>query len=244
LTDEANSVSRRLWEGLGGSTALLYSIHWTRLLRPSRFAASLVQKLGLWAPLISASKPFCGLADSILARRLPRHFGQSEPQVSAEELTLETLLHSLSEFSATRSLWPEYDEHSLRWLLDELDRKGCSGVLRKIALRNDKREIIGWYIYHLNPGGMSTAVQVVARKNSFNEVLDHLFFDAWRRDSIALSGQLEPQYMQSFSDKRCQLDCGKHWMLIHSHNRDLLDVIHHGDALLSGLEGELCMRFR
>ena len=37
FTDGANEASRKIWEGLGGLTAFPYSVHWTRLLRPTRY---------------------------------------------------------------------------------------------------------------------------------------------------------------------------------------------------------------
>lgn len=243
LTDEANNTSRKLWEGLGGSTALLYSVHWTRLLRPSRFAISHFKGHGVLSLLASASKPLCNLLDAALARKSPHRFRQTEPNVSAEELDANTLLACLSEFSNTRSLWPEYDEYSLKWLLEIITRQAHRGALRKLAIRNSKRKVIGWYLYYLNPGGVSRVVQLVAKKNSIGEVLDHLFYDAWLNGSVAVSGRLEPPFMQAFSDKYCHFNCGQPWMLIHSHNPDILRAFHYGDALLSSLEGEMCMRF-
>lgn len=243
LTDEANNTSRRLWEGLGGSTALLYSIHWTRLLRPSRFFISRFSEHGLLSLLASASKPLSNLADTVLARRMPHRFRQTMPDVSADEMDADTLLFCLSEFSNTRSLWPEYDDRSLKWLLEVIARNKSRGDLRKLVIRNSKREIIGWYLYYLNPGGASNVVQLVAKKSSINEVLDHLFYDAWSQGSVAVSGRLEPQFMQAFSDKHCLFNCGAPWMLIHSPNPDVLRAFHYGDTLLSGLEGEMCMRF-
>jgi hypothetical protein len=244
LTDEANNPSRKLWEGLGGSTALLYSVHWTRLLRPSRFAISHVEGRGALSLLASASKPLCNLLDVALARKWPHRFRQTEPKFSAEELDADTLLACLSGFSSSRSLWPEYDEYSLKWLLEIITRQTHRGALRKLAIHNSKREVIGWYLYYLNPGGVSQVVQLVAKKNSIGDVLDHLFYDAWLNGSIAVSGRLEPPFMQAFSDKYCHFNCGQPWMLIHSHNPDILRAFHQGDALLSPLEGEMCMRFK
>lgn len=243
VTDEANNTSRRLWEGLGGTTGLLYSVHWTRPLRPSRYAATFLQRRRMLSPLAVALKPVCNVMDAIAARQLPRRFHLPEPRVTAEELSMETLLICLSEFSDARALWPEYDDRSLQWLLETIARKKRLGAFRKMAVRNAKGETIGWYLYHLNPGGVSAVAQIVARKNSINDVLDHLCYDAWRHDSVAVKGRLEPQFMQAFSDRYCLFDCGAPWMLIHSPHSDLLEAIHHGDALLSGLEGELCMRF-
>jgi hypothetical protein len=243
LTDEANNTSRKLWEGLGGSTALLYSIHWTRLLRPSRFVVSRFAGHGLLSRLGSASKSLCNLVDSALARKAPHRFRQTEPDVSAEELDVDTLLGCLAEFSNTRSLWPEYDDYSLKWLLDIIARKKHRGALRKLVIRNPRGEIIGWYLYYLSSGGVSNVVQLMAKKNSINVVLEHLFCDAWRRGAVAVSGRLDPRFMQAFSDKHCHFNCGAPWMLINSHNPDILRAFHCGDALLSGLEGEMCMRF-
>ncbi len=243
LTDEANNLSRKLWEGLGGDTALLFSIQWTRLLRPGSYAISLAERAGLLPRLSWAMRPVGTLVDTIAVRKLPRHFTQPIPQVSAEDLGMETFLMCLSEFSSARSLWPEYDYHSLKWLLEMLARKNPLGTLRKSILRSAREEIIGWYLYLLNPGGISTVVQIVAREGSFGKALDHLLYDASQQGSIAVSGQIEPKFVQEFSERRCLFDCGKPWVLIHSHDPSLREAIHHGNALISKLEGELCMRF-
>ena len=246
LTDEANSISRKLWERLGGTIAMLYGIHWTRPLRPSRFAVSLLssffQESKPLSYLASASRPICNLADAIAVRKLPRYFQLTVPQVSAEDLKIETLLTYLSEFSNTRSLWPAYDDRSLKWLLKVIARKEHLGALRIVAVHNDKREMIGWYLYHLKPGGTSTVLQIVARDNLMSEVLDHLFHDAWRQDSVAVSGRLDPRFAREVSDKYCLFNYGRPWVLIHSPNPDLLRTFHDGDVMFSKLEGEWCMR--
>src|SRR5262245_40486111 len=244
LTDEANNISRKLWEGLGGDTAALFSIQWTRLLRPCQYAVSLAERVGFARRLSSAMRPVAALVDAIALRKPPRRFSLPLPQVSAEELRMETFRMCLSEFSNTRALWPEYDGHSLTWLLEMLARKEHLGSLRKLVISNARQEIIGWYLYYLNPRGVSAVVQIVARNGSFGKVLDHLFYDAWQGGSIAISGQMEPKFMQEFSDRHCLFDCGKPWVLIHSHDRSLIEAIHYGNALLSKLEGELCMRFQ
>ncbi len=42
ISDEASDVARKIWEGLGGTTALLRSLHWTRPLRPATLAVATV----------------------------------------------------------------------------------------------------------------------------------------------------------------------------------------------------------
>lgn len=247
LTDEANAISRKLWEGFGGVTAPLYSFHWTRLLRPSRYAAALVASaLGdpkLLAPFLLAARPVCHLVDALAARKLPQRFSQPQPKVEAEELSQEGLLRCLSEFAESRALWPDYDAPSLGWLLKTIEHKTQWGDLRKLALYNLRGELLGWYLYHVKPGGTSNLLQIMAKKNSIEEVLDHLFYDAWQHGSLAVTGRLEPQFMPALIDKRCLLS-GAPWVLIQSHDPALLHSIQQGDALLSKLEGEWCIRFR
>ena len=45
LGDSANDISRRIWTGLGGSTAFLYSLHWSRPLRPSLYSLHAASRL-------------------------------------------------------------------------------------------------------------------------------------------------------------------------------------------------------
>jgi hypothetical protein len=117
------------------------------------------------------------------------------------------------------------------------------GAFQKVVFRDAHREVVGWYMYYLNPGGTSTVFQFVARKSSVNEILDHLFDHAWRHGAVTLSGRLEPQFMQELSDKYCFFSRVGAWMLIHSNNTELLHVIQRGDAFLTGLEGEWCLLF-
>src|SRR5437870_8442131 len=70
IADEANGGARKLWEGLGGTTALLPSIHWTRPLRPTRLALSFLRNRTFLAPLAAIAGPPAIILDA-LATRLP-----------------------------------------------------------------------------------------------------------------------------------------------------------------------------
>src|SRR6476620_11403890 len=50
ISDEASDLARKIWEGLGGMTALLRSLHWTRPLRPATLAVSTLQARPRLAP--------------------------------------------------------------------------------------------------------------------------------------------------------------------------------------------------
>jgi hypothetical protein len=239
---DGNTSSRKIWEAFGGTTSLPYSIRWTRPLRPGRCVMHFLRKRGLPEAVAVISIPWCSVLDSVAARIPGTLFHQSAPRVSGEELTDETLLACLSEFSRDRSLRPEYDKNSVKWLREILGQQRPRGDLRKILVRGVRGDVLGWYLYYLRSGSVGEVIQIGATHDSIGEVLDHLFFDAWRGGAIAVSGQLDPAFRESFSARHCLFDNGGLWMLLHSKYPEMLEAIHRGDAFLTRLEGEGWMR--
>ena len=240
---EPNQVGRKIWLGLGGVAAPIHSIYWTCPLRPSRFFTQYLERFKLLAPLEFMSRPFSSVADAILARLPQSPFHQSATAFSEDDLSVQDFLLCLSEFSTGQSLRPEYDERSLKWLLDILAYKDELGSLRKVVLRNSAQEIVGWYLYYSNPLGTSQVVQIGARNKLFGEVLDHLFHDAWLHGATAISGQLEPRFLMEFSPAVCLYNNFRTCMVVHSNRPQLLQTIHCGDAFLSRLETEWWIPF-
>lgn len=236
---EGNDQVRTIWEGLGGATLLLHSIHWTRPLRPSRYVLSFLKRHGTASIVVRALTPVCVVMESLLGQLGRRPFRPSTPDTRGEELTESALLACLSEVSRGRSLRPQYDERSARWLLTTLADKKGRGRFRKVLVRNAAGEAAGWYLYYLKPAGVSEVVQVAARQGAMREVLGHLFHDAWAQGAVAVSGQLDPGFLPAFSDGHCLLHGGGgSWILAHSRRPEWLAPIHRGDAFLTRLEGE------
>ena len=243
LTDGAGHVGRRIWEGVGGSTAWAYSLLWTRILRPAQYAVDLLARRKALSPLAHALSPVRNLADAAARRMLPRYFPDAPPQCFEEDLDVETLLRHLPQLSKIAALKPVYDEQSLRWLLQHAKQMKLHGDFMTALVRDRSREVIGWFMYYLKPGGAGTVFQFAARKGAISEILDSLFNHAWRRGASAITGRLYPHYMQELSDKRCYFHRDGSWVLVHSNNDKLLDVIQRGDAFLTALEGESCLLF-
>src|SRR5437867_2507803 len=145
FTDGANEASRKIWEGLGGLTAFPYSVHWTRLLRPTRYFLGRWRERGLSTLTQWALRPASAVADFLAThrRRSPFHQAEHPPE---EDLSWETLLEELPKFAAKKSLCPEYDEQSLRWLMEQANEKKCHGSLRKAVVRNSGGQVVGWNI--------------------------------------------------------------------------------------------------
>jgi hypothetical protein len=243
LTDGANEASRKIWEGLGGFSAFPYSVHWTRLLRPTRYFLERWKERGLTSLVQLALLPVSMVADYLATHRRGAPFYQTE-QSPEEDLTWEMLIAHLPKFATTKSLCPDYDERSLRWLLEQASEKQSHGKLHKALVRDGDGWIVGWYIYYLNPHGISQVLQIVATKHSIRRVLDQLFFHAWRLGAYAISGRLDPEFITSLSAERCLFSFNGLQMLVHSRDADLREAIQQGDAFLTRLEGEWWMRLQ
>ena len=243
VSDLASDAGRRIWEGLGGITALLYSMHWIRPLRPFRYLMSLVKKHKLLAPLAVTSIPFCRALDAVAVRLPSGPFRRESSQPPYEEMDAGLLLSCLDEISHSYTLWPEYDDRSLKWLLRRLARLKHLGVLQKVVIRSPKKGIRGWYLYYLVPGGVSEVLQIGAKDNSIHEIVEHLFDHAWRHGAVVLAGRIEPRLAHVMSERNCLFRCRQPWTLVHSREPKLLAAVCHGQAFLTRLESEWWMRF-
>jgi hypothetical protein len=241
IADEATESARRIWEGVSGSTSLLHSLYWTRPLRPARLAISLARQRRTLAPLAIAASPLATAIDLLAARMPGGHFRQSEPRVQAEELSAKTVVAYAQDLYRDETLWVEYDDRTFQWLLDRATQRRSGGRLLKAAFRR-KLNVVGWYVCHLDPAGQAEVVHLAATASSINDVLDHLFYHAWRNGAVAVNGRLDPRFMQVLSDKYCLFHRRGPWVLINARRPELLASFHTGKAALSPLDGEWALR--
>src|SRR5262249_20777825 len=123
LADEATEGARKLWERLGGHTSALNSIYWTLPLRPASFVNLRMARRDWYRTVAKASLPFCKALDSALAAGRGR-FHPAQPRLRGESLDAQTLLECASSLWDSRRLQPEYQETSLRWLLETREHEG------------------------------------------------------------------------------------------------------------------------
>ena len=239
ITDGANDLGRRVWEGLGGSNALLYSLYWIRPLRPTQYLMSRLIKPTFLSAVKYVSLPFGKLADAIARRFGPSQLRAKE---AGRDLDPKTYLDYLPIFAKDEGIRPDYDSRTLEWLFHRAAERRDVGEFHKIVVRNAKQETLGWYVYYLIPKGTSTVLQLAGTEDSIKEVIDHLFYHAWAGGSLAVSGRVDPLFMQQLSDKHCFFDRRGPWVLVHSRRPEILHAIQQGKAFLTRLEGEWCAR--
>ena len=245
IADGANDLSRQMWAGLGGTAPLLYNLHWTRPLRPVRFALSFLEERRVLPLLLTLpARPLGAVADAVVARLHPNRLNQEDVELAEGALDAGAMLAHLPDVSEGMALQPEYDERSLTWLLEQTARKARHGKLRARAVLEGGRRLLGWYLYYVRAGRVSEVIQVAARNGSYGRVLQRLFADAWRQGASAVRGRLDPRHVQELSDRHCWFRREGTWTLVHSRHADLAAAIHQGNAFLSRLEGEWWLRFQ
>ncbi len=248
FSDGANDLAEKLWRACGGSVALLYSLKWTRILRPAQYARRLLCVHGrTWTSALAAAalKPVCHALDALAARTEAgaRWLPESSNLLIDRDPQDETLFWCVNHLSGERALRPEYDIESFRWLLTRAADKQMHGTLRKAVVREPGGQIAGWYLYYLDPGGVGQVLQFGARPASVRRVLNSLFQEARSQGAVAVSGELEPRFMKEIATSRCEFTWPGYAVLAQSRNPDLLNAVHRGDAFLTRLEGEWWARF-
>lgn len=242
FTDTANDLSRKLWERAGGVAVPIYGIDWIRILRPARYAGNFLGKTRrLLRPFMLALSPLCWIADFAAAKKGPYRLRRSELPFSEENVDAKVLVDNLPQLLAGLALRPEYDYASLNWILDKAQQKQTNGRLRMNVVRNAEGQIMGWSLYYLNIGGVSQVLQIVALEKFAADVLDNLFYSAWKQGSSGIYGPGHPRLLRELS-QCCQLTTGG-WMLVHSRDSEVLQAIYQCDAFLSRLEGDYWTRF-
>jgi hypothetical protein len=242
LSDTANEAARRIWESVGGSVSALYSLTWTRTLRPGRKLASdlargLLRRAGLFA-----ARPLITAVDALAARiggRIERHL----PPGSVEALDAETMAASLPDLAGPRGVRPAYEDGSLPWLLAQAGEKQQFGALRRMLVRDPGGEIAGWFLYYHTGGGVGQVLQLASRRATRALVVRHLFHDAWRLGLTAIEGRAEPALVGELAEQGSCIGRAGPWVLIHSPRVELMHAIETGDAFVSRLEGEWWLSF-
>jgi hypothetical protein len=243
VADEANDVSRKIWEGLGGTTALLLSIYWTRALRPARLGLSFLRGRRTTAPLAIAGAPPAMLADAMVARFPGSQFRQRPPATVSAPLFAQSVTAHAPELFDPCALRVDYDEQTFQRLLDRTAGAAAGGRVLNAVVKSGT-SIRGWYVAGVDAGGVAEVAHIAATAATMPEVLDHLFYHAWREGAVSVTGRLDPRFMQPLSDKYCLFHRRGPWVLIKSNTPELLHALESGRTSWSRFDGEWSLRFR
>jgi hypothetical protein len=243
IADEANDVSKKIWEGLGGTTALLLSMYWTRALRPAQLAIAYLRERRGFAPFAVAGRPLASVVDTLATRMPGSQFRQTAPSAAGDQLCGPAVLAHTREGCGPNALRVEYDDRTFNWLLDRAASRTVGGRLLSAIVKDDSTTL-GWYIAHLDRDGVADVAQLAASPSSTHAVLDHLFYHAWQQGAVSVTGRLDPRFMQALSDKYCLFHRRGPWVLIKANKPELLHALQTGATSLSRFDGEWSLRYQ
>ena len=251
--DGANERSQHVWERSGGEVARLYSLDWTRILRPAGY---LQRRLALAredrvARAARVALPLCRAVDAISgslasldrAAAIGVPLGRPRARLADEDLGCAAVCAILDETLPAPSLRPSYDPASLAWLLDQAERTRGHGPLRRRLCRDASGEAVGWYVYYAKPDGLAQVLQLGGKPGAIGDVLASLFADAYAAGSVAVVGQADPRWLREITDAHATFACRSFGVLIHAKNQEISSALQRGDSALSRLDGEWWLRF-
>jgi hypothetical protein len=241
IADEATDAARALWSGLGASTAHFLSMHWTRVLRPARFAASFLRTRRRLRPVAGVLGACSSVADALAARLPNTPFQQPRTFSPPQEISAAIAVAHQEEFCHPSALRVVHDERSFQWLLDRaarasVDHHPVTGVV------TGSGRVRGWYIAALDGQGQCDVVHLAAVRTATREVLEALFQHAWQRGACAVSGRADVRFTPALTDTSCVFHQRGHWMLVNTASVDLLRAFESGSACFARLDGEWALR--
>jgi hypothetical protein len=74
------------------------------------------------------------------------------------------------------------------------------------------------------------------------DVLDHLFARAWQEGAVAVTGRLEPRFMDALADRHSLFHRGP-WTVIRATRPEILGAFESGAVSFSRFDGEWPLRF-
>jgi len=242
IADEAGENARKMWEWCGGSAVLPHSIHWVRPLQPAQAALALAARQIRTIPCRSVLAGAARVLDRF-ARVWTAHPAGGPLRGTRKELDEATFVARVTEFTGTSAIVPDYEPQVVDGIFARLTHGRRARDVRRQLVSDEFGRAAGWFIYVIGPDCIGEVLHIAAGAGLARLVLDHLADDARTRGAVALTGRLDPSMTPELSERHSFLYRRGHWMLAHSRDAALMHALQRGDAFVSRLEGEWCLRF-
>jgi len=247
ITDGANELVRKMWEGLGGTTVHASCLSFIQPLRPGQLAIHRLGRSRRLKPLGLALRPAATLLDRFPAQFVSQPDGRSDTGATSERLTPASLLEQLPSVTAGIRVVPDYDSGYLTWLFEALDdsarreplwpeRVERGGLWAELVRTSSG--VAGWYVCQLHKGGFCRVLQFAAPERKAAVVLDRLRRGALEMGAAGIYGRLEPRLVGPLSEQRTLLQLSPGRLLVTARDDAVVDAIVRGDALLTRMDGE------
>jgi hypothetical protein len=232
-SDRGNDQARGLYEGLGGSAALWYSLYWTASIDGSQLSFDTAPGGTPRNVAVRALRRTSRLLDRLSKRSRT----QNRIETRDEFLTPETVMRLLRRLAGKNTLVPEYDAHSFSWLIQRLaeTRKFDRVMTAQVILEG---EAIGFFVYLIRQNREIDVVQFAALPRRERLTFDHLIHHAVAQGGSVVRGRLDRRLAPLISERGLPLTLGQPWTLVRSGRPDVVAQFLGGNALISRLDAE------
>lgn len=235
IAEGANRLSKKIWEGRGGSAIPALSFDWIVPLRPF---ATLVRLAGANKLRPPAAWQSLGalLGDSVAAPLLGRRQVRDGPPLQTTRYDPEAVPDLLAA-RGDRRLRPIYTAETLNWLVATVAMKARAGSVRTAMVVDERDRAVGCHVYLEKQPGVCDVVQLAAVPGSEDGVLRAVIRDARRRGFAFVRGDVDPPFLQAYHDLRAMIVAGRH-VLARSADDALMRPLHEGRACINAIDGE------
>ncbi len=240
ISEPANALSQGLWERIGGETVPSESMEWMRVFHPAGLALAM---LGDSWP-VRMARPGVHILDRMADRLAGGYFSAAAAPRSFHhdaDVGDDLLLKHIPEFAASYALHPLWDDATLKWMLNHASQNRTRGPLFRRMVYRDVETPVGCYLYHGRPNKVAWVMQVLARPDALEPVLDSLFAHAWRNGSVAIKGRTQLRLLDPLMRRNCFF-FRRHSAMIHSRDPELVAAVREGKAITSGFAAEAWLR--
>jgi len=233
FSDRGNEKGRALFEGLGGSAALWYSLYWSASLDGSQLSFDTALAGGPRNLAVRAVRR----ASRLLDRLSKGSRTQNRIATRDELLTPETVMSLMRRLAGKNTLVPEYEAHSFGWLMQRLaETRKFERVVTAQVIHDG--EAIGFFVYAIRQDGEVDVVQLAALPRREGLTFDHLIRHAVGNGGTVLRGRLDRRFALLISERGLPLTLGQPWTVVRSGRPDITAQLLNGNAFLSRLDAE------
>lgn len=235
IAEGANRLSKKIWEGRGGSSIPCLSFDWIVPLRP---LATLMRLAGVdkVRPPAAWRSIAARIGDAIAAPRLGRmQEGGATPLRTTpyDPGAVAGLLEARGE----RRLRPFYTADALNWLLATVAMKARTASVRSAMVADERGRAVGCYVFLEKQPGVADVVQLASAPGTEDGVLRAVIADARRQGFAFVRGDVDPPFLQAYHDLRAMIVAGRH-VLARAADDGLMRPLHEGRACINAIDGE------
>jgi hypothetical protein len=236
ISETTNLLSQGLWERLGSTVVPLFSLDWFRVFHLGAAALSILSERHSSAAMLA---PAAWVGDR-LGELLTGDLKPAVPPLRLKrdgEPSDHDFAAAVGELSRLVEMRPAWSDDDIRWFLTHAANKARYGPRHRAIIHNAKGELAGCYVYHGRSGGTGRVLQLLARPNALEDVVDCLLYDASDAGLSALRGRCTPQLTNALLKRSC-IFVHRASTVFHTRHPDLAAAIESGNAMITGLAGE------